>query len=326
MRNTKKNKADLIEDLLERLETQETELKDFVWKYDKELALYPSDLQETLACSKTERLKWSEDGRLMIVQYKEDRIYRKGLKIPLYSLYQVFFEISKETLKEWRKEDKDRTKQNRREGAKKAKATKEERKQVREEAKISYENMVDVWSKIDEEAKAVGELAFWTMWENRLAKKEQLKATNEKNNSHTISKKKYYDNKEKALRLLSRSKYTDITIYVPENPDKTQRIYYENDYDEFEYDEYYGAVSEYDTVIVEEDYYTLYYICISIGENTFKFHVPYNIGKQYLPDKSRLEHVNHRENDGIFRFGREISDEELIVYTEKKALGKHMML
>ena len=75
----------------------------------------------------------------------------------------------------------------------------------------------------------------------------------------------------------------------------------------------------------EKDYYSLYYLKISAGNYTFSFHTPYTIGKDFLPDKNTLPKAdNHKEQEGIFRFGRIVFKDEETVYQEKLVLKRFL--
>src|SRR5260370_34039282 len=47
------------------------------------------------------------------------------------------------------------------------------------------------------------------------------------------------------------------------------------------------------------------------------FHVPYPIGKAFLPPPHALDRVEHAEQDGMFRFGRPLLEGEKLLYREK---------
>ena len=50
----------------------------------------------------------------------------------------------------------------------------------------------------------------------------------------------------------------------------------------------------------------------------FAFHIPYPVGRAFLPPPHSLPHVRQTEQeDGLFRFGRRLDDGEKILYREK---------
>jgi hypothetical protein len=75
--------------------------------------------------------------------------------------------------------------------------------------------------------------------------------------------------------------------------------------------------------MVEEisHYYSLYYLIIEDNENkelSFSFHIPYPIGKNIFPSPKELQKVIHEEQEGMFRFGRTLYQEEKITFKEKE--------
>ncbi|WP_157273126.1 hypothetical protein [Neobacillus bataviensis] len=73
----------------------------------------------------------------------------------------------------------------------------------------------------------------------------------------------------------------------------------------------------YDT---NEDYYSLFFLSISSGAFTFSFHTPYPIGQDQFPAPASLEKVVHEEQEGLFRFGRGLFEEEKVIFSEKSIL------
>jgi hypothetical protein len=74
-----------------------------------------------------------------------------------------------------------------------------------------------------------------------------------------------------------------------------------------------------------KDYYSLYYLEIKsdkFPDFSFSFHTPYPIGRKFLPHPETLPYVDHVEQDGIFRFGRPLLEQEKVIHTEKDVLLK----
>ena len=53
---------------------------------------------------------------------------------------------------------------------------------------------------------------------------------------------------------------------------------------------------------------------------SFPFILLIQWGKIFSPSPSELPLVNHQENEGLFRFGRPLEDDELVTHTEKTVL------
>lgn len=65
-------------------------------------------------------------------------------------------------------------------------------------------------------------------------------------------------------------------------------------------------------------------IVLSISQEDmlrFSFHMPYPIGKNIFPAAKKLPHVEHEEQDGLFRFGRPLLVQEKIIHREKDVLA-----
>ncbi|WLD92800.1 hypothetical protein [Alkalihalobacillus sp. AL-G] len=76
-------------------------------------------------------------------------------------------------------------------------------------------------------------------------------------------------------------------------------------------------------VEIEDDYYSLFFIAIQsedLKKFRFSFHTPYPIGQHFLPLKETLPKGSHQEQEGLFRFGRTLIDEEKIIFTEKEVV------
>lgn len=308
----------------------------------EKLALHPSKVEELLSISKTERLRWQEEDKLIVSHYIPFRAYGRDFDCPYYD-YKQIHSITQDDIETWREEHRVKVSTNRKLGVSKASETRKKNKEI---AKSFYENewvsMVKNWESIDKELSATFKLAFWTMWCSRMAKQFQEKAhrANLANvPKYNGKKEEFYKYKNKALELLTKSKYTNISFYRPENPDKIKvnfcSWHYENwceirscigYYDKWEY--YYDnkkSINKCDDcdVDVNKDYYSLYYLEIlsdKVEDFKFSFHTPYPLANDEIyPPITSIPRVYHEENgEGLFRFGRSMFDEELIIFTEAR--------
>ncbi|WP_409270556.1 hypothetical protein V1499_14225 [Neobacillus sp. SCS-31] len=71
---------------------------------------------------------------------------------------------------------------------------------------------------------------------------------------------------------------------------------------------------------IHKDYYSLYYLTIENGNTRFSFHTPFPIGREFFPDPKEIIRVHHEEQEGLFRFGRGLFDEEKVIFKEKRIL------
>ena len=85
--------------------------------------------------------------------------------------YQIYTLTDKE-IEIWRKEDKNRDKENRKRAAEKASKTRKENKIKREDFKKYWKKQLEEWHKIDEKLAAAFELSYWTMWLSRDMRKK----------------------------------------------------------------------------------------------------------------------------------------------------------
>jgi len=150
------------------------------------------------------------------------------------------------------------------------------------------------------------ELAEFTRWASRAAK--SLK-------QHQLSERsqRFYDLKNCAIAILNSCPIAKLTFYRPDKPDYG---YVDPDQDHF--------------VPQIEDYYSLFSTEIIVPnssepEDCFQFHTPYRIGKTMFPPIGDMEHVNHIEQQGQFRFGHPLNNLEQLIFTpeqiEEKLLG-----
>ena len=305
-------------------------------------AMHPTKVEEVLGITKAERKRWQEEGKLKIVYYNTFRQYGRSFDVPMFNFIDIY-KISDKNIEKWRTEYKQKVAINRSKGAKTAVKTKEKNLTLIEQYKENYVKIYNEWFMESEKLAVTMNLANWTMWISRLAKSFQVKAYNaiKKVDEYNIKKDMCYRLKEEAITLLLNAKdFANLSVYIPKNPDKVYvenlcEYHYQNwcnmrSYNYFPFGEYiqFNIESikkcEHCKKDIQKHYYTLYYLHIADIKTctNFSFHIPYSIGKGYLPNIKDLPKVNHKEQEGVFRFGRTLLDEECIVYTEKRVLNE----
>lgn len=138
-----------------------------------------------------------------------------------------------------------------------------------------------------------------------------------------------YGLKDSFLRYMwkNQDKYPEMstTVYIPEEPDK-YHVYFCEEHNEdrrmtmLSPMEYYWCNKK--TVDACPDcqvdhvknYYSFYYFSFDLGDgNTFSCHLPYPIGKSWLPKLSKFKHVHQEfEEDSPFLFGVEADKDEIM--------------
>jgi len=338
-KNTKKDV--LLKESRKRLKDNEILYEKLYTKYRDNFSLCTQEVEEILECSKTERQRWTKDGKLTVCYTEPFTKYGKDLSVPHYDFISIY--EAKKHIKKWRKEYEEEKKQNIKQGIENAKETKEKNNQKRQEFKKEFKSTLVSWYKNDYLLGSTYELAYWTVWISRWAKENHLKAINAKKactqENYLKNEKELYDLKSKAFNILVKTPFAKLSFYQPDCPDKVSNIhlcdYHYNDwcfqrgYDYMSIHEYFAYNSEEVlkcnncSVTIEENYYSLYYLEIAddrVPDYKFSFHLPYPIGEKTYPNIDKLPQVEHNEQDGIFRFGRALFDDEKIIYREKNVI------
>lgn len=341
---TKKMKKDELIKLFFKVHGKSKKTATMIYKdYPVRFGLYPGVVEETLNITKTERKELEEEGFLPVISTGSFRQYGKNIEFSIYDRLSVV-KLTEKKIEKWRENREKEITKRRKEGSKKAASkirnTHLKNKNITEDFyNGDWEDMLEKWYEFDKILGATLQLSFWTVWLSRWAKEYQVKAetARSKKEDYLAKKNEYYNMKNKALKLLSESPYTKIQFYQPENSDKIMNLslcetHYQDWCNQREWVylsiwEYYGTNKK---VIKKcpccsldkiKDYYSLYFMEIKdsrIPDFKFSFHTPYPIGKVFLPDKEKLPRINHEsEGEGLFRFGRSLQNDEIIIFKEK---------
>lgn len=342
----KLKKAELITMLQAKFQEDDFAKRRFYKDFRQELAVSPYAVEQLLNCTPTERKRWTMEKILPVVEY---RSFTYG-KYPVYERWSIEHDFSQEKLAKLREEHELEVAKHRAQATKKANKTKRTNIAKRKVFEQEMKKQIRDWNKRGLELGATLELAFWTMWASRWAKANELRARHArietKKVSYTAKKEQWYVEKDEAMRVLASSPYTKLSFYRPEYADKFNLFFCDKHYQEFRYlrdmGVYQNTFEAYEVepkkynkcpdcvTTYERNYYSLYYLEIATDEYNFSFHVPYPIGKEFLPDYKKLPKVEQEENDeGVFRFGRPILKEEMVTHSEavveknfQKALAK----
>jgi len=337
--NSKDKKENLVTTVLSILEIDTAEQVRFWETFKRELAVEPIELEELLQCSKTERKRWIKEGKLPIL---ENRIFRKSgmdLEYPVHDR-RFILGITQAQVQQWREEHNSRTKSNRQTGAQIASESRKEHQQSREAFGLAWEKIIAEWQeKGSAEISAILQLAYWTVWASRWAKENQIKSLRaiKYNEVYDLRREEWYERKNQAIELLAQVSYGMLSFYRPADADKLYLKLCDHHYEMMKEGYYWDKWEFYyhnrklinkcrECIYTEtRDYYSLYYLEIKteqFPDFTFSYHTPYTIGKKFLPHPETLPYVDHVEQDGIFRFGRPMLEQEKIIHREKDVLVK----
>ncbi|GAB3057453.1 hypothetical protein [Virgibacillus ainsalahensis] len=311
--------------------------------FSSHFSIPPAEVEDLLSISAAERKRWTSEGKLVVDHYESLTKWGRHLEYPMYDVY-ALSKLSKVSIDIWREEHHLAVRKNRQKAGKKSVETKRRNTSIqRNFYENEWKSSLRKWFKDNPELGATLQLAFWTIWVSRWAKEFQAKAlrARTKGAEYNLKKAQLYKLKNESLELLMLSPYTELSLYRPAFPHKVFNLYFcpdhynrwcdlrEVDYigkwDFFEmYQKDIEACSgcRFDKI---NDYYTLYHLSVNsneLGYFHFSFHTPYPIGKKFFPPKHELEKVIHGEQEGIFRFGRELMEIEKIIFTEKEVVKR----
>jgi hypothetical protein len=336
----KHKKDELLLQLIAHLSGNEVAIRKLYQEYADTLALHPTKLEQILGITPTERKMWTEAKRLPVLEYRYFKKWGKTIEYPVYDRFRVY-NITPQIIEKWRQANKEKTHQNRAKGAQRAQQTKKRNESARASFKNEWKKLLASWHKIDPELAATFQLAYWTVWVSRWAKEYQSRAVRAIKNQHEYRAKmdKFYEKKNQAIELLLNPPFKSIAFYRPESPDKITLhlcdYHYEMWRDERSmagYIDKWNFFNIYKKEILkcgecdyhaDRDYYSLFYLKVKdprIPEFKFSFHTPYPIGKDIFPAINKLPAVEHVEQDGLFRFGRPLFNDEKVIYREHDVL------
>lgn len=338
-KNSPKKKESLVTTILSLIELDPAEKSRFLETFKSELAVEPVELEKRLGCTQAERKRWIKEGKLPILEYRSFLQAGMELEYPVHDR-RLILNLSQIEIKQWRESHKKEVKNNRKIAAQAALESRQENQQSRKAFGSAWEKIIEDWQeKGSAEIATTLQLAYWTVWASRWAKENQLKSLKAIKYAelYDTRRQEWYQRKNQAVKLLAQMPYAWLGFYRPADADK---FYLKlcDDHDEMMKEGYYWDKWEFfynnrkqinkcrECVYCEtQDYYSLYYLEIKIDrfpEFTFSYHTPYPSGRKFLPHPDTLPFVDHVEQDGIFRFGRPLLEQEKIIHREKDVLVK----
>ncbi|WP_293355508.1 hypothetical protein [Microcoleus sp. CAWBG51] len=332
----------IVSTIVSVLEANAAEQERFWETFKSELAVDPVELEAMLKCSAAERQQWIEQGRLPILEYRSFRKSGIHLEYPVHDR-RFILSLTPTDIDNWRKEPKGLIKNHRPTAEPINTENSEQNEQSRGAFSAAWEKIISDWKEQGSaEISATFQLAYWTVWASRWAKENQLNSfkaikSNEVYEIYEIHQQEWYERKNQAVKLLIEMPYAMLYFYRPPGADK---LYLElcDDHQDMMKDDYYWDKWDFfyqnrklvnkcrECVYCEtKDYYSLYYLEIKsdkFPDFSFSYHTPYTIGRKFLPHPETLPAVDHVEQDGIFRFGRPLLEQEKVIHTEKDVLLK----
>ncbi|MEG3977401.1 hypothetical protein QT970_22655 [Microcoleus sp. herbarium8] len=328
----------IVNRIVSVLEINAAEQQRFLETFKSELAVAPVELEAMLKCSAAERQQWIEQGKLPILEYRSFLKSGIHLEYPVHDR-RFILTLTPADINNWRKEPKAPIKTNGQTAAAVSTKDPEENEQSRIAFSSAWEKIIAEWKEQGSaEISATFQLAYWTVWASRWAKENQIKSQgSESKKIYETHQQEWYHRKNQAVKLLIEMPYAMLYFYRPPDGDK---LYLElcDDHQDMMKDDYYWDKWEFfnqnrklvnrcrECVYCEtKDYYSLYYLEIKsdkFPDFSFSYHTPYTIGRKFLPHPETLPPVDHVEQDGIFRFGRPLLQQEKVIHTEKDVLLK----
>ncbi|HTK10945.1 MAG TPA: hypothetical protein VL485_27480 [Ktedonobacteraceae bacterium] len=337
-KNIAPKKAQLIESLLERITQDSSEMDRLLAMFPYELAVDPVELATLLSCSRSERQRWVKEERIPVLEYRSFRVAGRDQLFPVFDR-RLVLAIPLEEVALWRKTHLAEMKERRLVGAQRAAVNRKSHTQARQHFMQSWLATVQAWQQIaPPELVALLQLCYWTVLASRWAKENQLKALRSRKLSsvYQARKESWYARKNEAMRLLAGTSYAHLSFYRPPDPDKRHLWLCDEHYEE-KCEFYHESVWDFFALHAaevrscprcsldeEQDYYSLYYLEVKpelFPDLHFSFHMPFPVGKAFFPAPETLPNVQHVEQDGLFRFGRSLVDEERTLHRENDVLA-----
>lgn len=166
--------------------------------------LHPTQLEEILGCSKTERKRWTEEERLPVLCYED---FKYG-SYPVYDLLGTIALLDQISC--WREEHENNKAQRRKQAAKAAQETRRKRKEEREEKLEDLQKAKQRWGKFAEEFA----LAYWAVIAEQLSQfyQEKTGRAKTKGEEYRVVAKELDDLKVSAIALLATSPITSLNF------------------------------------------------------------------------------------------------------------------
>ena len=289
--------------------------------------LTPQMLEQALGITSAERLKWQKGKRLPPCG---SATFKKGYRVLTYYLHDpklVFDVASRDLVPGWRADDAAAKVANRKRGAQKAARTRVENEESRKEERSRVDALVREAAREAGSLVAVPVIKLGIMASlcSRWAKHHQERNDRE-------GRAEFYALKDEALRIIAASEWASLS-YRPAHEPKVTVDLCEDHRDDFRdcrrmhggYLDFWDWVDHNRKSIrqcndcsydVDPDRYALYEIKLEVGPARFSWHVPYGLGRSWLPERSSLPSLPSSgfDDETGYMFGRPIHDDEAVLW------------
>lgn len=339
----------LAERLCELLNQDQAAAERAVRELPVTIGFTPRELEAALGCTRAERRRWVAEGRLPLCATM--RLYLKTYRWVEVKLVdrRAVAALAPGEVESWRADHQQLVIERRRAGIASGRQRRAQTLALQRQAVHDVEQLQVSWleqSGGDLLAVAALTVAHWTVWASRRAKWHRVEAayigadqimghgngltTRRPPTRQWNQERRWYSLKDQALRLLAHTSWLQVSWYQPVRPWIEELC--GDHYDDWCEERSYLHTSFGDYVLQHEKdltrcprctrdpfHYALYSLELRLPflkDVFYGFHVPYSIGKAYLPKPERLACVVEEEaSEGLFRFGRPLENEEVAKYS-----------
>ncbi len=203
----KTKKDEIIDCILDAINRQQ--LWQLFEKNSVTFGLHPTQLEEILACTKTERKRWTEADYLPVLCYET---FKYGI-YPVYDLLGTIAIINQ--VETWREQDRSQKQQRRQQAAQVANQTRRQREEQRQEKFLFLETAKENWGEFAD----VFELAYWTVVAHQvsLQYQEKVKRSKSKGGQYQAIVDELENLKASAIALLVNSQGSSLHFHFTED-------------------------------------------------------------------------------------------------------------
>lgn len=340
--------ADVLRTMALKKLKSKTNLWDFVKLFETELAFHPSDAEAYHSITQTERKRWQDEGLLHIVRTETAKVPGSWVEVPYFSCTQLLT-LPAKTVSGWRKIHAAQVASNRKLAAKKSVVVRQNNKKIHNLHQAAVADKVNSWKRLAGVNEGlILEFSFVLLWLNRWAMvyEEKTRSANKLTAQYAESRDRLYRLKASSLARLISSPFCSVSFFRPNDADKIKLSLCHTHLEEFRDErsmgmfdsawKYYACHEKRVNQCPDcktsrqKNYYSLFYYSIAVPrvEDSFSFHLPYSIAREFMGCPGSYPAAVHHDQEGWggFRFGRALYEDEQVLYKEKDLLARHEQL